>query len=175
PHRKRGEVVQFDAAVGLSTVEKEGDRHVGEMPRNNHEQNRLPPSRRPAAKIRHYLLRFSKSWLRPQSTRRASLFQTTTSPSRNRPGWVRWWWVPPGVVCRIPVRYRGIRPQSHSCHAAPCRHYRIEPISTSPDIYREREIFRGSVGVAHPETNRKWNRSEPMQRYFREVLPLRRL
>src|SRR2546423_8843401 len=56
-HRKSGEVVQFYTAMRLSAMQKQGDRNVGEVSCYNHKQNRLPPRRCPAAKIRHYLLR----------------------------------------------------------------------------------------------------------------------
>src|SRR3954471_13492252 len=53
----------------LGAMKEEGYRNVGKVPRNYYEQDRLPPRRCPAPKIRHYMLRWSKSWLPTQSTR----------------------------------------------------------------------------------------------------------
>src|SRR3954470_23021372 len=83
-HWQSGEVVQFDPAMRLGAMQKKCDRDIGEVSSYDHEQNRLPPSRCPAAKIRHYLLRLSKSWLRPQFTRATSLTKRTHPFFANR-------------------------------------------------------------------------------------------
>src|ERR1700694_3039172 len=56
PHWQGCEEVQLDSTMGLSPVQKERNGHIGEVSSNYYEKNRLPPSRCPASKIRHYLL-----------------------------------------------------------------------------------------------------------------------
>jgi hypothetical protein len=56
PHRQRREVVQLDPAMRLGAVQEQRDGNVGEVTRDDDEYERLPPRRRPASKIRHFLL-----------------------------------------------------------------------------------------------------------------------
>src|SRR5688572_11082415 len=55
PHWKRGEIMQLDAAVCLCAVKEQRHADIGEMTGDHDEENRLPPVRRPASKIRHYI------------------------------------------------------------------------------------------------------------------------
>ena len=58
PHRKSGEVVELHPAMSLSAVKEQCHGHVGQVSSYYHENDRLPPRRRPASKIRHYVLRY---------------------------------------------------------------------------------------------------------------------
>jgi hypothetical protein len=55
-HGQLGKIVQLYTAMGLRAMQEQRDRHIGEMARDYYEQHRLPPSGRPASKIRHYKL-----------------------------------------------------------------------------------------------------------------------
>jgi hypothetical protein len=54
PHRQGCDIVQLYAAVRLRPVKKKGDAHIGQMTGDDDEENRFPPVRRPASKIRHF-------------------------------------------------------------------------------------------------------------------------
>src|ERR1700682_4581607 len=56
PHGQRREEMQLDSPMGLRSMQKERDGHIGKVSSDYYEQNWLPPSRCPASKIRHYLL-----------------------------------------------------------------------------------------------------------------------
>src|SRR6185295_7061072 len=100
------------------------------------------------------------------------LIQTTTSPSGNRSGRVRRWWIPPRVVRRIPVGHRRIRPETHPGHCPTHWNHRVEPIAPVPDAHRQRKILSAAVGVSHSEAHRKWYRRHPMQGDASELLPI---
>ncbi len=55
PHRKRREIMQAHAAVGLRPMKEQGHADVGDMPRDQDEQNRSPPTSGPQPETWHFL------------------------------------------------------------------------------------------------------------------------